>query len=65
MYLPYGLAFAGDNGLLVSDQGLNRVLFIPFTNGTFTSADNGKAATKVFGQTDFTSSAERAPTIPA
>jgi uncharacterized protein (TIGR03437 family) len=56
MYLPYGLAFAGNNGLLVSDQGLNRVLFIPFTNGGFTSADNGKAATKVFGQTDFTSS---------
>jgi uncharacterized protein (TIGR03437 family) len=54
MYLPYGMAFAGSNGLLVSDQGLNRVLFIPFTNGTFTSADNGKAATKVFGQTDFT-----------
>jgi uncharacterized protein (TIGR03437 family) len=56
MYVPYGLAFAGGNGLLVSDQNLNRVLFIPFTNGGFTSADNGKAATKVFGQTDFTSS---------
>jgi uncharacterized protein (TIGR03437 family) len=56
MYVPYGLAFAGANGLLVSDQNLNRVLFIPYTNGGFTSADNGKAATKVFGQTDFTSS---------
>jgi uncharacterized protein (TIGR03437 family) len=56
MYLPYGLAFAGNNGLLVSDQGLNRVLFFPFNNGTFTSADNGAAATKVFGQPDFISS---------
>jgi len=56
MYFPYGLAFEGNNGLLVSDQGLNRVLYIPFSNGTFTTADNGKAATKVFGQPDFTSS---------
>ena len=56
MYAPYGLAFAGDNGLLVSDQGLNRLLFFPFNHGTFTSADNGAAATKVFGQPDFTSS---------
>jgi uncharacterized protein (TIGR03437 family) len=55
MYGPYGLAFAGNNGLLVSDQALNRVLFFPFTNGAFTSADNGAAATKVFGQPDFTS----------
>jgi uncharacterized protein (TIGR03437 family) len=54
MGIPYGLAFAGNNGLLVSDQQYSRVLFIPFTNGTFTSADNGKAATKVFGQPDFT-----------
>ena len=54
MGLPYGLAFAGSNGLLVSDQAYNRVLFIPFTNGGFTSADNGKAATKVLGQLDFT-----------
>jgi uncharacterized protein (TIGR03437 family) len=53
MGFPYGLAFAGSNGLLVSDQAYNRVLFIPFTNGGFTSADNGKAATKVFGQPDF------------
>ena len=56
MLPPYGLAFAGNNGLLVSDQALNRVLFFPFTNGNFTAADNGKAATKVFGQPDFTSS---------
>jgi uncharacterized protein (TIGR03437 family) len=56
MYFPYGLAFAGNNGLLVSDQGLNRVLFFPFTKGTFSAADNGTAATKVFGQPDFTSS---------
>ena len=57
MYLPYGLAFAGANGLLVSDQGLNRVLFFPFNQGTFTSADNGAPATKVFGQPDFNSAA--------
>jgi uncharacterized protein (TIGR03437 family) len=52
---PYGLAFAGTNGLLVSDSVQNRVLFFPFTNRTFTGADNGKAATKVFGQSDFNS----------
>jgi uncharacterized protein (TIGR03437 family) len=56
MSAPYGLAFAGNTGLLVSDQALNRVLFFPFTNGTFTAADNGKAATKVLGQPDFTTS---------
>ena len=56
MLAPYGLAFAGNNGLLVSDQALNRVLFFPFNKGTFTSADNGSPATKVFGQPDFTSS---------
>ena len=55
MGLPYGLAFAGNNGLLVSDELYNRVLFIPFTNGGFTSADNGKAATRVMGQPDFIS----------
>ncbi|HKA00195.1 MAG TPA: hypothetical protein VKE70_26975, partial [Candidatus Solibacter sp.] len=55
MLLPYGLAFAGSNGLLVSDQGSNRVLYFPFTSGGFTSADNGKAATKVLGQSDFIS----------
>ncbi|MEO8598139.1 MAG: hypothetical protein ABI759_32765 [Candidatus Solibacter sp.] len=55
MYLPYGLAFAGNNGLLVSDAGLSRVLYFPFNNGSFTPADNGMAATKVFGQPDFAS----------
>jgi uncharacterized protein (TIGR03437 family) len=58
MYVPYGLTFAGPNatvGLLVSDYGLHRVLFFPYTNGGFTSADNGAAATKVLGQPDFTS----------
>ena len=59
MFTPYGLAFAGNNGLLVSDQSFNRVLLFPFTNGTFTAADNGAAATKVFGQPGFTSSTAR------
>jgi uncharacterized protein (TIGR03437 family) len=54
MYVPYGLTFAGTSGLLVSDQLLNRVLFFPYNNGGFTSADNGAAATKVLGQPDFT-----------
>jgi uncharacterized protein (TIGR03437 family) len=54
MGFPYGLAFAGANGILVSDQAYSRVLYIPYTNGSFTSADNGKAATKVLGQPDFT-----------
>jgi uncharacterized protein (TIGR03437 family) len=56
MARPYGLAFAGNNGLVVSDAADNRVLYIPFNaNGTFTAgADNGKAATKVFGQSNFT-----------
>jgi uncharacterized protein (TIGR03437 family) len=59
MFYPYGLAFSGTNGLLVSDASLNRVLYIPFTaNGTFAAlTDNGKAATKVFGQPDFVSKA--------
>ncbi|SPF46449.1 conserved exported hypothetical protein [Candidatus Sulfopaludibacter sp. SbA4] len=58
MARPYGLAFAGNIGLLVSDVGHNRMLFFPFTaNATFNPpADNGMAATKVFGQPDFTSS---------
>ena len=51
MSSPYGLAFAGDNGLLVSDQIHNRVLFFPKTGAGFTS---GMAATKVFGQPGFT-----------
>ncbi len=60
MWVPYGLTFAGPNatvGLLVSDYGLHRVLFFPYSNGGFTSADNGAAATKVLGQPDFTSKA--------
>lgn len=51
MASPYGLAFAGENGLLVSDQTHNRVLFFPMTAGEFTS---GMAATKVYGQPSFT-----------
>jgi uncharacterized protein (TIGR03437 family) len=57
MAAPYGLAFAGTNGLLASDAVHNRVLFFPFTgnSGTFDpTVDMGKAATKVFGQPDFT-----------
>jgi uncharacterized protein (TIGR03437 family) len=56
MAFPYGLAFTGTNGLMVSDLAYNRVLYIPFASGqtTFNApADNGKAATKVFGQPDF------------
>ena len=53
MAAPYGLAIAGSNGLLASDLVHNRVLFFPFTNGTFTGTDSGKAATKVLGQPDF------------
>ena len=58
MARPYGLALAGNTGLLVSDELHNRVLFFPFSaGGTFgAGTDNGKAATKVFGQADFTSS---------
>jgi uncharacterized protein (TIGR03437 family) len=52
MSAPTGLAFAHQNGLLVSDQVLNRVLYFAGTSDTFTS---GMAATKVFGQADFTS----------
>jgi len=67
MAIPYGLAFSpscntpsqacsAPNGLLVSDEYFNRVLYIPTTNGTFVAGtDNGKAATTVFGQTGFTS----------
>ncbi len=59
MLAPYGLAFSGTNGLLVSDQALNRVLFFPFDNGGFTATDNGAPATKVMGQPDFVSSSAR------
>src|ERR1039457_5294756 len=58
MLAPYGLAFSGVNGLVVSDQADNRVLYIPMTNGTFTAGnDNGKAATIVFGQQSFNATA--------
>ena len=52
MSQPYGLAISGKSGLLVSDIHDNRVLYFPFSaNGDFTAgADNGKAASKVFGQ---------------
>ena len=54
MLAPYGLAFSGTNGLVVSDQADNRVLYIPMTNGTFAAGtDNGKAASIVFGQQTF------------
>jgi uncharacterized protein (TIGR03437 family) len=58
--VPYGLAFSGTNGLLVSDQAQNRVLYFRFTgNATFTApADDGLAAAKVFGQPDFTTIAK-------
>ena len=44
------------NGLFVSDVSHNRVLYFPFTgNNSFAAgSDNGRAATKVFGQPDFT-----------
>ncbi len=48
---PYGLAFAGDTGLLVSDTAHERVLFFPGASANFQS---GMSATKVFGQPDFT-----------
>jgi uncharacterized protein (TIGR03437 family) len=52
MSAPYGLAFSGTNGLLVSDTALNRVLYFPMANGDLT-APQGETATKVFGQPDF------------
>ncbi len=62
MGAPYGLAFTGSNGLVVSDIQYNRVVYIPFSsNGTFNAGnDNGKAATRVFGQTSFTTVASPA-----
>jgi uncharacterized protein (TIGR03437 family) len=63
---PYGLAFSGVNGLLVSDVADNRVLFFPFTdtvNNTFTPGGNGGAATVVYGQSNFTS-ITAGPTTP-
>jgi len=60
MSAPYGLAFSGSNGLFVSDAADNRVLYIPFndtTNHTFKPFSNGLAATKVFGEPDFVTTA--------
>lgn len=54
MATPYGLAFDGDNGLLVSDLGHNRVLFFA---GPAENLTNGQAASIVFGQPDMNSSA--------
>ena len=58
---PYGLAFAATNGLLVSDVVLNRVLFFAGTSANFTT---GMAASKVFGQPNFTSSGASSATNP-
>jgi len=58
MSRPYGLAFTQDRHLLVSDLNHNRVLMFQRTGtGDFT---NYQAASKVFGQIDFTSSAAAA-----
>jgi uncharacterized protein (TIGR03437 family) len=54
MSAPFGLAFAHNNGLLVSDAIHNRVLFFSGSPDSFTS---GMAASKVFGQPNFTSTA--------
>lgn len=54
MAAPYGVVFAHEHGLLVSDIAHNRVLLFPGTYDTFTS---GEAASLVFGQPDFNSSA--------
>jgi len=64
MAAPYGLAFSpscntpsqvcsAPQGLVVSDQATNRVLYIPTTNGKFiANTDNFEAATVIFGQPD-------------
>ena len=55
MKYPWGLAFLFDGSVLVSDPPNNRVLlFRKPANGDFR---NGQAATGVYGQRDFTSSA--------
>lgn len=53
MSAPYGLAFAGENGLLVSDVALNRVLYFAGRPNDLTSS---QPAATVFGQSDMTSS---------
>jgi uncharacterized protein (TIGR03437 family) len=52
MSAPYGLAFAGEHGLLVSDAVLNRVLYFEGRSQDLTS---GQPAAIVFGQSDMTS----------
>ncbi|MBK9169752.1 MAG: hypothetical protein IPM24_20145 [Bryobacterales bacterium] len=52
MSRPYGIAFAGENGLLVSDLAHNRVLFF---RGRYNEFTNGPSAELVFGQPDFNS----------
>jgi uncharacterized protein (TIGR03437 family) len=55
MTSPYGVAISPGNGLFVSDVAASRVLYFAFTgNGTFSANDIGRAATKVFGQQNFT-----------
>ncbi len=56
MAQPYGIALSATNGLFASDVRHQRVLYFPFSgNDTFAAGtDNGRSATKVFGQPDFT-----------
>jgi uncharacterized protein (TIGR03437 family) len=54
MAAPYGLAYTSEGDLLVSDVALNRVLFFQGPSANFQS---GMAASIVFGQPDFNSSA--------
>lgn len=48
MEIPYGLVFDPQRGLLVSDEGANRILLFPMTNPT-----NGEPASTVIGQPNF------------
>ena len=52
MAAPYGIAFTNEEGLLVSDLVLNRVLYFNVLPQNLTS---GMPATTVFGQQDFNS----------
>src|SRR5947207_12942818 len=47
---PIGVAVEGNGNLYVADRNNNRILFFP------SGAASGAAATKVFGQSNFTSS---------
>lgn len=51
MALPFGIAFASDGSVLVSDASLSRVLYFRKPKGGDFS--NGAAASTVFGQPDF------------